>query len=442
VDAKRIGVTGRSGGGAYTWWTAALDDRPACFVPVAGITDLTNHVVDGCIEGHCDCMYMVNTFGWDFATVAALAAPRPLLFSNTDKDKIFPLDGVERVHAKLKRIYDLHKAGDKLGLLITEGPHKDTQDLQVPAFRWFARWLKGVPDEPVTQVADKPFTPQQLKVFKELPADQKNTTAHEWFTPKAEPPPLPASKAEWETTRDRLLAELRAKCFRNWPKDDIPLNAKVTGDQVSDGKRTQVIEFTSEENVRLSVTVVRIAKQTAVPHIALWVLGAGDWPAAADAHPDDESAFAVIRTRGAWSSQWDKKTDTHIRRRFALLGRTFDDAQVWDARRAIRALRERPEFKDAKLALSGIGDDAAIALYAGLFEPTVDEFHLPKLPTSHRDGPTFLNVLRVLDTPQAVALCYPRNVTVDDDADAAKWTWPAAVAKMYGEKGPLQFRKE
>ena len=107
---------------------------------------------------------------------------------------------------------------------------------------------------------------------------------------------------------------------------------------------------------------------------------------------------------------------------------------------AIRALRERPEFKDAKLALSGIGDDAAIALYAGLFEPTVDEFHLPKLPTSHRDGPTFLNVLRVLDMPQAVALCYPRKVTVDD-ADAAKWSWPAAVAKLYGEKGPLQFRK-
>jgi dienelactone hydrolase len=183
VNPAKIGVTGRSGGGAYTWWTAALDDRPACIVPVAGITDLTNHVVDGCVEGHCDCMYMVNTYGWDFAAVAALAAPRPLLFSNTDKDPIFPLDGVERTHAKLKRIYQLHNAADKLGLLITEGPHKDMQDLQVPAFRWFARWLKGVPDEPVTQVADKAFEPKQFKVFTELPADQKNKTAHEWFVP-------------------------------------------------------------------------------------------------------------------------------------------------------------------------------------------------------------------------------------------------------------------
>ena len=86
VDGDRIGVTGRSGGGAYSWWVAALDDRIQVAVPVAGITDLENHVVDGCVEGHCDCMFQVNTFGWDFAQVAALLAPRPLLISNSDKD--------------------------------------------------------------------------------------------------------------------------------------------------------------------------------------------------------------------------------------------------------------------------------------------------------------------------------------------------------------------
>ena len=65
--------------------------------------------------------------------LAALIAPRPLLIANSDKDPIFPLDGVIRVHSAVARIYALHKASEKLGLLITEGPHKDTQDLQVPA---------------------------------------------------------------------------------------------------------------------------------------------------------------------------------------------------------------------------------------------------------------------------------------------------------------------
>ena len=81
VDRKRIGVTGRSGGGAYSWWIAAIDERIKSAVPVAGITDLQNHVVDGMLEGHCDCMFMVNTYRWDFAPWRALVAPRPLLIA-------------------------------------------------------------------------------------------------------------------------------------------------------------------------------------------------------------------------------------------------------------------------------------------------------------------------------------------------------------------------
>src|SRR4051794_9003953 len=65
VNPKKIGVTGRSGGGAYSWWIAAIDDRIAAAAPVAGITDLEDHVVNGCVEGHCDCMYITNTYLWD-----------------------------------------------------------------------------------------------------------------------------------------------------------------------------------------------------------------------------------------------------------------------------------------------------------------------------------------------------------------------------------------
>jgi len=93
-------MTGRSGGGAYTWTVAALDERVKVAAPVAGITDLQNQVVDGAVEGHCDCMFFVNTYRWDFPQVAALLAPRPLLLGNSDKDRLFPLDGVVRLYEK------------------------------------------------------------------------------------------------------------------------------------------------------------------------------------------------------------------------------------------------------------------------------------------------------------------------------------------------------
>jgi len=84
VDSRRFGVTGISGGGAYTWWLAAVDERIKAAVPVAGITDLQNYVVDCCVELHCDCMFMVNTYRWDYPQVAAMVAPRALLISNSD----------------------------------------------------------------------------------------------------------------------------------------------------------------------------------------------------------------------------------------------------------------------------------------------------------------------------------------------------------------------
>jgi hypothetical protein len=213
VDANRIGVTGRSGGGAYSWWIAAIDERIKVAVPVAGITDLQNHVVDGCVEGHCDCMFIVNTYRWDYPLVAALVAPRPLLISNSDKDTIFPLDGVLRVHEKVRRIYKLYGAEKNLGLQITEGPHKDTQELRTHAFVWFNRFLKN--EDPIIRVPAEPLLqPQQLRVFEKLPADEINTKIQETFVPMASQCGVPQSKEEWAALRDGWMKALQEKVFR------------------------------------------------------------------------------------------------------------------------------------------------------------------------------------------------------------------------------------
>ena len=96
-------------------------------------------------------MFFLNTYRWDFPQVAALIAPRPLLIGNSDKDKLFPLDGVVRIYNQTRRIYRLYGQTNQLGLLITEGPHADTQDLQLPVFRWFNRFLKG--QDPLIEMA-------------------------------------------------------------------------------------------------------------------------------------------------------------------------------------------------------------------------------------------------------------------------------------------------
>jgi hypothetical protein len=75
-------------------------------------------------------------------------------------------------------------------------------------------------------------------------------------------------------------------------------------------------------------------------------------------------------------------------------------------------------------------------LYAALFEPDVARLDLWHPPASHRQGPTFLNVLSLLDMPQALALALPKQIRIYvKDADKAKtWDWPLHLQQALGQE--------
>ena len=110
----KIGVTGISGGGATTFWIAAADDRVKVAVPVSGMSDLESYVKNKVINGHCDCMFFTTPINGNGPPIAALFAPRPLLFANSDNDAIFPMDGNRRIIAKLRKLlHDARQEGER-----------------------------------------------------------------------------------------------------------------------------------------------------------------------------------------------------------------------------------------------------------------------------------------------------------------------------------------
>jgi len=468
VDTNRFGATGRSGGGAYSWWIAALDERIAAAAPVAGITDLHNHVVDGTVEGHCDCMFTVNTYRWDYPQVAALVAPRPLLIVNTDSDYIFPLDGVQRTHAQVRRIYGLLKAADKLGLVIGPGPHKDTQDLQVPVFRWFNKHLKG--EDPLIEMAAvKFFKPEQLKVFTTPPKDSINTNIHETFVAAAPAPVVPKSKEEWSRQRDTWLAALKEKCFAGWPEEPGPLLLERKFSVTRDGLTLQAFDFNSEPEVRLRLYVLTGTADKGVQEILLNVRDEKGWPdelgwlrtafetelldeplsdpaskdgifktkfeTFRDALKNGTAAMAFFAPRGIGLSaaSGDARRQVQIRRRFMLLGDTLDSARVWDIRRACQAMRLALQSSGGKLNLNAQGGMAVNVVYASIFESGIDGLQLGSPAASHRSGPDYLNVLRVLDVPHAVTMAAERaKVLISSQEETGDWKFPMDVANNLG----------
>jgi hypothetical protein len=431
VDTNRFGITGRSGGGAYSWFVTAMDDRIKAAAPVAGITDLENHVVDGAVEGHCDCMFFVNTYRWDYPQLAALAAPRPLLLCNSDNDSIFPLDGIIRTQTKLARLYELLGARDKFGLIITPGPHKDTQELQLPVMRWFNKHLKDE-DKPVETAAVKMFSPQQLKVFDALPSDAMNTNIHFSFVELAVPN-VPTTKATWERVRNEWTTLLREKVFVRTETYSAPTIA-VHGGAGSGQTGSSVATIAGVADIWLPLHCSFTSKPVSNRYL-LRVLSHSESDFAAT--PLSENAV-VSRLAARDFSVVDIKKRVQVRRRFMLMGQTLDARRVLDIVQTIDAIRSSqrdsytsPFLGALVLRVEAEGDMAVNALYASLFT-RVDELVLTNLPKSHMNGPDYLNVLRILDIPQAVAMASERCKVELRGANEADWQYPLQTARNLG----------
>ncbi len=415
VDASRIGVTGRSGGGAYSWWISALDERIRCSVPVAGITSLRDHVVNGCVEGHCDCMFMVNTFRWDYAKVAALVAPRPLLISNTDKDTIFPLEGVVDIHRQVRHIYRLLDADKNLGLQITEGPHSDTQELHIHAFRWFNRFLKDDMSM-IDKTAVKYFQPEQLKVLVQQPADEINTRVDQLFVPAATPLSVGEVLANQDTFLNGFGTRLLDRSFRAWHQvESATISNVVRVQRISESDERDVhrLSFESEPHVSLSIDV-------SVPH-GQSLKEITSLELAVDLQSDREQgsiatdlapvqAEALMAPRGAGRGVWvgNESRQIQIRRRFQLLGMTLDGMRVWDIRRAIQVVRQEcPQLQELRLhAQSGT---ESLVLLATLFEEPVDVVIAPSINGNVDQQPSILNLTRSMPIEMLPVLVASRS---------------------------------
>src|SRR5262249_14706740 len=137
------------------------------------------------------------------------------------------------------------------------------------AYRWMNRWLKN-DDGEVKEDEPKKFTPQELKVFDRLPADQINTTVQETFIKPARielPQSAAVAKEGWKGEEEKLRAALKEKVFRGWSQKPPELNVKPAEDVKHGGLRLRAYDFVSEDEVELRLwllTAEKVEKPTLV----------------------------------------------------------------------------------------------------------------------------------------------------------------------------------
>ena len=126
VDAKRIGCVGCSMGAYRSWMLSALSDRIKAGASICWMitTDaqLTRRFGRKENGGFANCIPGLRQY-LDYPHIASLACPKPMLFINGTKDKLFPVPGVKDAFSEMHKVWKSQGADNLLDTELWNIPH-------------------------------------------------------------------------------------------------------------------------------------------------------------------------------------------------------------------------------------------------------------------------------------------------------------------------------
>ncbi|MEK7415535.1 MAG: CocE/NonD family hydrolase [Planctomycetota bacterium] len=417
VDPARLGITGLSGGGTVSWFTAAADPRFRVVAPVCQTGNLFQHVRERTIDGHCDCSFWINTFGWDLPDVAALIAPRPLLVASATEDVLFRPYAFREVVRRTRKLYRAYGCDQRLALCEAATPHGYSPRLNLAVFNWFEQHLKGSALTVRDDIDANDASDADLRVYPPAgpPAADRLNRVDEFFI-RLPTTTVAKSKAQWLTHQRHALSQLRELTFRQIPERMRQPAARLRQQGRTQTLRHRTLEFESEPGMHIRM---HLAMPIAGPHPCPVIVA----PLAADARMSFAgtgagldavnpavAGFATVEVRGTGWTSIGVGLEWTLRRALPTIGQTLYERRIFDLLAAISVLRKQPGI--GSIATFGRGYDAAVAIYAALRDPQVTECVVQDPVTTHgQGGPELLNVLKIGDLPDNAALLLPRAMS-------------------------------
>ena len=146
VDKERVGSLGFSMGAYRSWMLAALTDvvRASASICWMNTTEhlmtLTNNQNKG---GSAYAMLIPALRRYlDYPHVASIACPKPTLFFNGTRDKLFPIEGVKDAYQEMEAVWKSQGASDHLVTKLWDEKHFFNKEMQKETLEFFDRWLK------------------------------------------------------------------------------------------------------------------------------------------------------------------------------------------------------------------------------------------------------------------------------------------------------------
>lgn len=138
VDPRHVGVTGCSGGGTMTTWLCGVERRWTMAAPDCFVTTFRRNLENELPADTEQCPPRALALGLDHSDFLAAMAPRPVIILAEEKD-YFDVRGAEEAFRRLKRLYELLGAPDRVALSVGPNYHGFSREGREAMYRWFLR---------------------------------------------------------------------------------------------------------------------------------------------------------------------------------------------------------------------------------------------------------------------------------------------------------------
>lgn len=161
VDAKRIGVTGNSGGGTQTSWLMLTEPRLAAAAPGTFVMRRLEYMWAGQAQDSEQIIPAGAANGLDHEDFFLAMAPKPVAILAAEYD-FFNFEGTVATFERVKRIYRVFGKEENAVLLTDRTLHEYSPGLAKAATEFFAKHLLGKTAAEIDHTDPKPFPEEQL----------------------------------------------------------------------------------------------------------------------------------------------------------------------------------------------------------------------------------------------------------------------------------------